>query len=97
MALSMQRKNGTLLCGERAPHNSPLNQLICSSRWLRVLRLYLVHAGMKKGKKKKEPTYAQGCAGLVCGPVFQRVGCVMNICLSRQLSAHLRARAGNQE
>lgn len=53
MALSTQRKNGTLLCGERAPHNSPLNQLICSSRWLRVLWLYLVHAGMKKEKKRK--------------------------------------------
>lgn len=39
---------------ERAPHNSPLNQLICSGGWLGVLWLYLVHAGMKKKKKRKK-------------------------------------------
>lgn len=50
----MQRKNGTSLYSKRAPHNSPLNQFICSSHWLWVVWLYLVHAGIKKKRGKKE-------------------------------------------
>lgn len=45
----------------------------------------------------KKSTYAQGCAGLVGGTVFQCPNYSMNSCVSVSLSVHLCAYSSNHQ